>query len=43
MRVAHLGDLGQSALRQEQLDALGQVDLLLVPVGAGPTIGAEQA
>ena len=42
-RVAHLGDLGQSALRQEQLDALGRVDLLLVPVGGGPTIGAEQA
>jgi L-ascorbate metabolism protein UlaG (beta-lactamase superfamily) len=43
MRVAHLGDLGQSALREEQLDALGRVDLLLLPVGAGPTIGAEQA
>lgn len=43
MRVAHLGDLGQSALRQEQLDALGRVDLLLIPVGGGPTIGAEQA
>jgi L-ascorbate metabolism protein UlaG (beta-lactamase superfamily) len=43
MRVAHLGDLGQAALRQEQLDALGRVDLLLLPVGAGPTIGAEQA
>jgi L-ascorbate metabolism protein UlaG (beta-lactamase superfamily) len=43
MRVAHLGDLGQAALRQEQLAALGRVDLLLIPVGAGPTIGAEQA
>jgi L-ascorbate metabolism protein UlaG (beta-lactamase superfamily) len=43
LRVAHLGDLGQTALRAEQLAALGQVDLLLVPVGDGPTIGAEQA
>jgi L-ascorbate metabolism protein UlaG (beta-lactamase superfamily) len=43
MRVTHLGDLGRSALRREQLDALGRVDLLLVPVGGGPTIGAEQA
>jgi L-ascorbate metabolism protein UlaG (beta-lactamase superfamily) len=43
MRVAHLGDLGQAALRQEQLDALGRVDLLLIPAGGGPTIGAEQA
>lgn len=42
-RVAHLGDLGQRALREEQLAALGSVDLLFVPVGGGPTIGAEQA
>jgi L-ascorbate metabolism protein UlaG (beta-lactamase superfamily) len=43
LRVAHLGDLGQAALRPEQAAALGQVDLLFVPVGGGPTMGAEQA
>ncbi len=43
VRVAHLGDLGQAALRPEQLAALGQVELLFAPVGGGPTIGAEQA
>ncbi|HEY1538273.1 MAG TPA: MBL fold metallo-hydrolase [Solirubrobacteraceae bacterium] len=43
VRVAHLGDLGQRALRDEQREALGTVDLLFVPVGDGPTIGAEQA
>jgi L-ascorbate metabolism protein UlaG (beta-lactamase superfamily) len=42
-RVAHLGDLGQRALRPEQAAALGTVDVLIVPVGGGPTIGAEQA
>jgi L-ascorbate metabolism protein UlaG (beta-lactamase superfamily) len=42
-RIAHLGDLGQRALRDEQRAALGEVDLLFVPVGGGPTIGAEQA
>jgi L-ascorbate metabolism protein UlaG (beta-lactamase superfamily) len=42
-RVAHLGDLGQDDLRDEQARALGAVDLLFVPVGGGPTIGAEQA
>jgi L-ascorbate metabolism protein UlaG (beta-lactamase superfamily) len=42
-RVAHLGDLGQRALRDEQFAALGTVELLFVPVGGGPTIGAEQA
>ncbi|TML05031.1 MAG: hypothetical protein E6G41_10800 [Actinobacteria bacterium] len=39
----NVGDLGQAALREEQLEALGRIDLLLVPVGAGPTIGAAQA
>jgi L-ascorbate metabolism protein UlaG (beta-lactamase superfamily) len=43
VRVAHFGDFGQSELRPEQAEAIGQVDLLFVPVGAGPTIGAEQA
>ncbi len=43
LRVAHLGDLGQRELRPEQIEALGQVDLLFAPVGAGPTIGAAQA
>jgi len=42
-RVAHLGDFGQGELREEQARALGTVDLLFVPVGGGPTIGAEQA
>lgn len=42
-RVAHLGDLGQRELRGEQAAALGTVDVLMVPVGDGPTIGAEQA
>ena len=43
VRVAHFGDFGQRELRPEQLQALGQVDLLFLPVGGGPTIGAEQA
>ncbi len=43
MRVCHLGDFGQSALREEQAAAIGEIDLLFIPVGGGPTIGAEQA
>jgi L-ascorbate metabolism protein UlaG (beta-lactamase superfamily) len=43
LRVCHFGDFGQSALRDEQAAALGEVDLLIVPVGGGPTIGAEGA
>ena len=43
LRVCHFGDFGQSALREEQAAAIGEVDLLIVPVGGGPTIGAVQA
>ena len=43
LRVCHFGDFGQSALREEQAAAIGAVDLLIIPVGGGPTIGAEQA
>jgi L-ascorbate metabolism protein UlaG (beta-lactamase superfamily) len=43
LRLCHFGDFGQRALRDEQAAAIGAVDLLLLPVGGGPTIGAELA
>ncbi len=43
VRVAHFGDFGQSGLREEQARAIGHVDLLIVPVGGGPTAGAAEA
>jgi L-ascorbate metabolism protein UlaG (beta-lactamase superfamily) len=43
VRACHMGDFGQSGLREEQVAAIGELDLLFVPVGGGFTIGAEQA
>jgi L-ascorbate metabolism protein UlaG (beta-lactamase superfamily) len=43
LRVCHLGDLGQAALRPEQIAAIGDVDVLIIPVGGGPTLGGEPA
>jgi len=43
LRVCHFGDFGQRELRGEQAAAIGPVDLLLLPVGGGPTIGAPGA
>jgi L-ascorbate metabolism protein UlaG (beta-lactamase superfamily) len=43
VRVAHFGDFGQQGLRDEQAAAIGDVDLMFLPVGAGPTIGADEA
>lgn len=42
LRVCHLGDLGHQ-LTQEQLTEIGQVDVLLIPVGGTFTIDPEQA
>jgi L-ascorbate metabolism protein UlaG (beta-lactamase superfamily) len=43
LRICHLGDFGQPALRPEQREAMGPVDVLFVPVGGGPTIGGVAA
>jgi L-ascorbate metabolism protein UlaG (beta-lactamase superfamily) len=43
LRVCHFGDFGQAELREEQAAAIGKVDLLIVPVGAGPTLDAVGA
>ncbi len=43
LRVSHFGDFGQRELREEQAAAVGEIDLLIIPVGGGPTIGAAQA
>ncbi len=43
VRVCHFGDFGQAELRDAQERAIGRVDLLFLPVGGGPTIGAEGA
>ena len=43
LRVCHLGDFGQPALRPEQQQAIGEVDLLFVPVRGVPTVGGEAA
>lgn len=43
VRVCHFGDFGQAALRPEQRAHLDNIDLLFIPVGGGPTIGAAIA
>jgi L-ascorbate metabolism protein UlaG (beta-lactamase superfamily) len=43
LRLCHFGDFGQRELRDEQAAAIGSVDLLILPVGGGPTIGADGA
>ena len=42
MRVCHIGDLGHP-LSDKQVAELGKVDILLIPVGGGPTISPSIA
>jgi L-ascorbate metabolism protein UlaG (beta-lactamase superfamily) len=43
LRVCHMGDFGQVALRPEQTEAIGAVDVLFLPVGGGPTVGGDES
>jgi len=43
MKVCHLGDLGQKELADMQLDKIGEIDILMVPVGGIYTINDEEA
>lgn len=43
INVAHLGDLGQESLSNDQLEEIGNVDILLIPVGGFYTIDASAA
>lgn len=40
-RFCHFGDFGQSELRPEQREAIGEVDVLFLPAGAGPTVAHD--
>lgn len=43
IKICHLGDLGQKELTTEQLDKIGEVDILMVPIGGIYTIDAKEA
>ncbi|MBI2669838.1 MAG: MBL fold metallo-hydrolase [Candidatus Yanofskybacteria bacterium] len=43
MRLCHLGDLGQAKLNDEQIEQIGDVDILFIPVGGKYTIDGKEA
>jgi L-ascorbate metabolism protein UlaG (beta-lactamase superfamily) len=43
LRLCHLGDLGQKELTSDQLEKIGEVDVLMIPVGGVYTISAKEA
>lgn len=43
MTICHLGDIGQQTLTDEQIEQIGDVDILMIPVGGYYTVGAKEA
>ncbi len=43
IRLCHLGDLGQKELTSGQLEEIGDIDILMIPVGGVYTISAKGA
>ena len=43
IRFCHLGDLGQKQLTDEQVDEIGSIDVLMIPVGGEYTIDSSSA
>lgn len=43
MRLCHLGDFGQKELTPEQVEQIGEIDVLMIPVGGVYTISAKEA
>jgi len=43
LKICHLGDLGQKELSDIQLEKIGEVDVLMVPVGGNFTIDGSEA
>lgn len=43
IKICHLGDLGQAELSANQLDKIGDIDILIVPVGGVYTINGNEA
>lgn len=43
LKLCHLGDLGQKELTESQLEQIGDVDVLMIPIGGNFTISAKEA
>lgn len=43
LTLVHLGDFGEAALSEEQIDKIGDTDILMIPVGGVYTINYKEA
>lgn len=43
LKICHLGDFGQKELTEEQVEKIGEIDVLMIPVGGIYTISAKES
>ncbi len=43
IKICHLSDFGQAELTEQQLEEIGEVNVLMIPVGGVYTIGSKEA
>jgi len=43
LKLCHLGDLGQKELKDSQLEKIGNIDILIIPIGGVYTIDSKTA
>jgi len=43
LKICHLSDFGQKELTEEQLESIGDIDILMIPIGGVYTISAKEA
>ncbi len=43
MRFCHMGDFGQKELTDEQIEKIGSIDILMIPIGGTYTIASSEA
>jgi len=43
LKICHLGDLNQKELTEDQLEKIGEIDVLMIPVGDLYTLSAKEA
>lgn len=43
LKLCHMGDFGQKELQPEQLDKIGDIDVLMIPVGSVYTVDGNMA
>jgi len=43
IKICHLGNFNQKELKEDQLERIGEIDILMIPIGGNGTIAAEDA